>query len=157
VVLLARCPLPGGNLIRVSGASMVKVRLPYRHALISKHEQPQASSSPSSGPRARASVNIAVQVVGDFADSGVVGLTAHVRRCLVVRPRRGGGRRGLTGASMVPAGRRPRRPRPQSNNRLCPECWSVAGEPCRTVLNTHDGGTMKRGGVLDEMHAERAS
>ena len=62
--------------------------------------------------------------------------------------------KGATGTPMTTIRIKPK-PKPEVADRLCPECWSVAGEPCRRVIGRGKRGSIKRGGLLTKIHSAR--
>lgn len=72
----------------------------------------------------------------------------------MVRPRRRRKFKGSVGTSMTGA-QGPRRPVPQRNEHPCPVCFSVAQQPCRTVVSKPGAAVLKLGQVQQTMHEQR--
>lgn len=67
------------------------------------------------------------------------------------------GKKGHTGASMGGSiVRIPRRPPLQRNDKQCPVCYSVAGQPCRRVESEPGAAKLKLGRRIPTMHSARS-
>ncbi|GLY54851.1 hypothetical protein [Lentzea sp. NBRC 102530] len=67
------------------------------------------------------------------------------------------GKKGHTGTSMGGSiVRIPRRPPLQRNDKQCPVCYSVAGQPCRRVESKPGAAKLKLGRPIATMHRARS-
>ncbi|WIV60732.1 zinc finger domain-containing protein [Amycolatopsis nalaikhensis] len=65
--------------------------------------------------------------------------------------------KGLVGTPMGGPGNRRRSPAAQRNDLACPDCFSVPGQPCRTITSAPGASVLKLGKVQPTMHTSRAS